>query len=548
MNRLFRSLLLCLALVGSATLAAEPPEPATPATPADPATPAAGAAEQVERADAAGDEDDEHDPEIHIRLPRGRSDNVVVNLWGEARLAANDMADGVIAIFGDAYVDGEVIDAVVTMFGNAHVTGPVHGGVISLFGNAYIDGPVQEAVVAVFGDLELGPNARVEGDIAVVAGKITRDPGAVVEGSSEVVAGGFPALDGVRLWIEKCLLYGRPLAFEPGLWWAWGIAFGFLLFYVVIALMFDRSVERCVETLETQPGQSAVASIMTVVLIPVAFVLLAVSLIGIVVIPFVGMALLVASLFGKAVALAALGRRVTRFTGIAPLSHIAFATLVGGIIALALYVIPVIGIIAYKLLGIVGLGVVAYTILLSIRQRSASRLAAAAAPVAGVGDAAVTGDAFGGPAVAASGEPAPASALPPSAAPLAPSSITAQRAGFWIRMGALLIDIILIGVIISILDGPDQLWLIALAGYGALMWKLKGTTIGGLVCGIKVVRRDGAELNWDTAIVRALGCFLSLIAAGLGFLWIVFDEDRQAWHDKIAGTLVVRTPRPESLV
>ena len=115
-------------------------------------------------------------------------------------------------------------------------------------------------------------------------------------------------------------------------------------------------------------------------------------------------------------------------------------------------------------------------------------------------------------------------------------------------MGALLIDMILIGVIIGILDAGGEFWLIVLAAYGALMWKIKGTTIGGLVCGLKVVRRDGAEINWDTAIVRALGCFLSMIVAGLGFLWIVFDEDRQAWHDKIAGTLVVRTPRPESLV
>ena len=115
-------------------------------------------------------------------------------------------------------------------------------------------------------------------------------------------------------------------------------------------------------------------------------------------------------------------------------------------------------------------------------------------------------------------------------------------------MGALFIDIVLISIIVSILDTPDAVWIVALAGYGALMWKLKGTTIGGIVCGLKVVRRDGADLNWDTAIVRALGCFLSMVVCGLGFLWIVFDEDRQAWHDKIAGTLVVRTPRPESLV
>ena len=524
MNRLFGSLLLCLALAGTSAYAAEPPPPAEPAQP-------------VEREDAATPAE-EHDAEVRINLRH--SDNVVVNMWGEARLAANEVADGVIAIFGNAHVEGEVIDAVVTVFGDAHVSGPVHGGVVSLFGNTYIDGPVQEAAVSVFGDLTLGPNAKVEGDIAVVGGKLTRDPQAVVEGHSEVMLGGFESPHGVRVWIEKCLLYGRPLAFEPGLGWAWGIALGFLLFYVLIALLFDRSVARCVETIETQPGQSAVASIMTVLLVPVVFVLLIVSVIGIVVVPFAGMALMCAALFGKAVMLAALGRRVTRFTGIAPLGHIAFATFVGGLIALALYVIPVIGLIAYKLLGILGMGVVAYTIVLSLRQRAANRAPAVAAAAVPAPATSVSGAPVAGSTAAP--EPGTTTAPPPIAATAAP------RAGFWIRMGALLIDTILIGIIIEILDSPDQLWLIALAGYGALMWKLKGTTIGGLVCGLKVVRRDGAEINWDTAIVRALGCFLSMIVVGLGFLWIVFDEDRQAWHDKIAGTLVVRTTRPESLV
>ena len=517
MNRLFRSLLLSLVLVSGVAIAAEPTEPVEKET--------------------------ENKIEIHVSDDPG---NVVVNVWGEARLAAKDTADGVIAVFGDAHVEGEVRDAVVTIFGNAHVTGPVHGGVVSLFGNTYIDGPVEEAAVAVFGDLELGPNAKIDGDIAVVAGKLTRDPAAEVHGKSEIVAGGFPALESVRLWIEKCLFYGRLLAFEPGLWWAWTIALGFLLFYVVIALMFDRSVVRCVETLETQPGQSTVASLMTVVLTPVLFIVLAISVIGLVVIPFAGMALFVASLFGKAVALAALGRRVTRFTGIAPLGHIAFATFVGGLIALGLYVIPVVGVIAYKLLGIIGLGVVVYTILLSLRQRQASRTpvaAAAAAPAVAVAS---------GPEPAAAptpaSAPAPTQAPAPAPAPHPTVDATAPRAGFWIRMGALLIDMILIGIITAILDAPGEIWLVTLAGYGALMWKIKGTTIGGLVCGLKLVRRDGAEINWDTAIVRALGCFLSMVVAGLGFLWIVFDEDRQAWHDKIAGTLVVRTPRPESLV
>ena len=142
MNRLFRSLLLSLLLVASgAAIAAEPTQP-------------------VERDETATAAEQEHEPDNKIDIHLPSSGNVVVNVWGEARLAANDVADGVIAIFGDAHVDGEVLEAVVTIFGNSYVKGTVHDGVVSLFGNTYIDGEVKEAAVAVFGDLELGPNAR----------------------------------------------------------------------------------------------------------------------------------------------------------------------------------------------------------------------------------------------------------------------------------------------------------------------------------------------------------------------------------------------------
>lgn len=542
MKRSFRPLLLSLALIFIAMtgIGAWAQQPDTTEQP-QPAAPAA--AEPVERDDAAAAQADE--PESDQTLVRGRfhrhryNDDVVVNIWDDAHLAADEIADGVIAVFGNAHVEGEVEEAVVAVFGNANVSGTVNGGVVSLFGNTYINGAVREAAVAVFGDLELGPNAEIDGDVVAFGGKLTRDPQSVVHGSSQSLGAGFGKIQWLRTWIEKCLLYGRPLAFEGELGWAWGIALGFLLFYIVIALLFDRSVVKCVETLETQPGQSAVVSLMTVLLVPVLMLLLVISVIGIAILPFVGMALFCAGLFGKAVMLAALGRRVTRFTGIGPFSHVAFATLVGGIIVLGLYAVPVIGLIAYKLLGIVGLGVVAYTVLLAMRQRNSNR--SSTSPVA---PAAASTPVM--PAVDPDLPPAGDTASPAPAAPVVPMAM--PRAGFWIRMGALFIDTILVGVIVSILDPPGEITLIALAGYGAVMWKLKGTTIGGIVCGLKVVRRDGAEINWDTAIVRALGCFLSLVVGGLGFLWIVFDEDRQGWHDKIAGTLVVRPPKIEPLV
>ena len=115
-------------------------------------------------------------------------------------------------------------------------------------------------------------------------------------------------------------------------------------------------------------------------------------------------------------------------------------------------------------------------------------------------------------------------------------------------MTALLLDMILVGVVLSTLRIGHHVMLLVLAGYGAVMWKLRGTTIGGSICGLRVVRLDGRAIDWPTAIARALGAFLSMFVVGLGFIWVVFDSERQSWHDKIAGTVVVHVPRGTPLV
>jgi uncharacterized RDD family membrane protein YckC len=115
-------------------------------------------------------------------------------------------------------------------------------------------------------------------------------------------------------------------------------------------------------------------------------------------------------------------------------------------------------------------------------------------------------------------------------------------------MAALLLDLILVGVVLSTVHLAHHALLLFLAGYGAVMWKLRGTTIGGSICGLRVVRLDGRAIDWPTAVTRALGAFLSMFVAGLGFIWVVFDSERQSWHDKIAGTVVVHVPRGTPLV
>jgi uncharacterized RDD family membrane protein YckC len=122
------------------------------------------------------------------------------------------------------------------------------------------------------------------------------------------------------------------------------------------------------------------------------------------------------------------------------------------------------------------------------------------------------------------------------------------RAGCWIRMGALPLDTLLVGFLMGMLNRGFHLELLLLAIYGAVMWKLRGSTVGGIVFDLQVVRLDDRPIDWETAIIRALGCFLSLAVIGLGFFWIAFDAGKQAWHDKIAGTVVVRVRKSVPLV
>ncbi len=51
------------------------------------------------------------------------------------------------------------------------------------------------------------------------------------------------------------------------------------------------------------------------------------------------------------------------------------------------------------------------------------------------------------------------------------------------------------------------------------------------------------ELRFVDALVRGLSSVFSIVALGTGCLWMLQDPERQMWHDKIAGTLVVKVPR-----
>jgi len=78
-------------------------------------------------------------------------------------------------------------------------------------------------------------------------------------------------------------------------------------------------------------------------------------------------------------------------------------------------------------------------------------------------------------------------------------------------------------------------------GYHVFFWVLIGQTPGKALLGVRVVCCDGRKLGFFRALLRYTGYLVSALPLGLGFLWVLVDDRRQAFHDRLAGTFVVYT-------
>lgn len=134
-----------------------------------------------------------------------------------------------------------------------------------------------------------------------------------------------------------------------------------------------------------------------------------------------------------------------------------------------------------------------------------------------------------------------------------------QYVGFWVRFGASIVDtIILIMItfpILFLIYGGEyfyrgetvQGWLDFIVSYVfpisaiILFWVYKSATPGKIALLAKIVDvKTGNKPSLKQSIVRYLGYYVSLIPLGLGFFWIAWDAKKQGWHDKMAGTVVIR--------
>jgi len=137
-------------------------------------------------------------------------------------------------------------------------------------------------------------------------------------------------------------------------------------------------------------------------------------------------------------------------------------------------------------------------------------------------------------------------------------------AGFWIRFWASVIDSILVSLIITPLliaaFGWDYFTSSRLVRYGpldfiiswgaptfaiVLFWVYKSASPGKMFFSARIVDAEtGQDPSARQCVVRYLGYFVSAVPLGLGFFWVAFDRRKQGWHDKLAGTVVVRCKKP----
>ena len=131
--------------------------------------------------------------------------------------------------------------------------------------------------------------------------------------------------------------------------------------------------------------------------------------------------------------------------------------------------------------------------------------------------------------------------------------------GFWARVLATLIDSVLIMAItlppllgiygLAYLDnkdavnGPADILISNILPMIVviLFWVKKQATPGKMAVSARIVDAEtGGKPSKKQCVGRYFAYILSALPLGLGFLWVAFDSKKQAWHDKLAGTVVVK--------
>ena len=434
-------------------------------------------------------------------------------------------------VFGNDVViqENESAGQVVVIAGNARIDGNVDGDVVVVSGSATVRGRIDGQLVVVMGSAKLGPQAEVVGQVVTVGGALDTDPNAQIGGQRVAVDLGswFPEFTWLKDWFKHGFLRARPL--PPHVGWIWVVAAICFVIYLMLALLFPGSVQASIQALELRPVGSFFVGVLFFLLIGPLVFLLVVSVVGVLIIPFLVCAMIAAFFFGKLVVYRYTGYQIVQQLGVTALQLPLVGLLIGTAIFYLLYTIPVLGFVVWGVITPLGVGAVLLAAFGLYRRE-------ATPPTT--------------PGPSASSGPAPATPPPASSAQsaLTLSDVASYpKAGFWLRLCATILDALIIGVSLKLLH-VLELFPIVWGAYHIAMWTWKGTTVGGMMIRIKIVSKDGRPIHFAEALVRCLSSVISAMALLIGFFWAGWDREKQSWHDKIAGTIVVRMPREISLV
>jgi len=127
--------------------------------------------------------------------------------------------------------------------------------------------------------------------------------------------------------------------------------------------------------------------------------------------------------------------------------------------------------------------------------------------------------------------------------------------GFWIRVGAKIIDGIVLSVVgfalgivgsfitsdaIARIVFQNILSLVLSVGYTIYFLGAYSATPGKMACGLRVVRSDGEKISYARACGRFFAELVSSLILGIGYLMVIFDDEKRALHDRICDTRVVK--------
>lgn len=451
---------------------------------------------------------------------------------------------------GDAIVEvGQFLETVVVIGGNAIVRGEVERDIVVIGGDLFLDGSAGGNVVVIGGKATVGSTAYVNGDFVMIGAESSLDSKAIVTGNRVVIvpwmSGSFEKL---KEYAVQCLFKGRFIA--PSLPWTMGILGAVIFLMIILSLIFPAPFKKSIDIVEHR----ILLALITGILIPVAMgpvlIALSVSVIGIPAIPALFMVLQGAMLIGIFALCAHTGKQVARIFNPSFEIPIILAALIGTALFSAVMIIPFIGGFLTIVISTIGTGAGVFAIIDIARTSRNSKLKTASDNVIEQKSSRVFE------------EPVQASTDSQVSQTQKNVPIERVRATFFQRAGAAVIDIILVMMIYGMVfrpflgqaspafdhhgGGPVNLFL--LLSYLTIMWNWKQTTVGMIVFRLKIFRTDNSKFTFDVALIRALGLLLSIAPLGLGFLWIAWDEQKQGWHDKIAGTVVCMVPEKMSIV